>query len=885
MGARGQHPPDGRAPDGTAPRGRAVGDPAPDDRVRRRLRVRGLVQGVGFRPFVNRLAASLALGGTVRNETGGVTIEVEGPAAAVADFARDLRLLAPPLAVIAAVAEEPLQPLGEREFTILPSAAGAASAATALIPPDVATCERCLAELRDPADRRHRYPFTNCTDCGPRYTIIAGVPYDRPLTTMAAFRMCPQCQAEYDDLASRRHHAQPNACPVCGPRLELADARGAPLATVPPADPLAEAIRRLAAGQIGAIKGLGGYHLACDAGNEAAVRRLRERKRRPDKPLAVMARDLEALAAFADAGPVERELLTAWRRPIVLLPARAAASWRSRTAASSPGSSPGDSTGNSPSPLAPSVSAASRQVGAMLPYTPLHHLLLEGPYPALVMTSGNRTDEPIACDDADAVARLGGIADFFLRHDRVIRQRADDSVARLSRGRPLLLRRSRGYVPEPVVLPAGCEGLPPVLAVGADLKNAACLTRDGLAFTTPYVGDLAHPDAASFLEEAIAHLMRLLGVKPALVVHDAHPDYVSTRVAEKLAAALGAPRLAVQHHHAHALACLAENGWTGPALALALDGHGWGPDGTIWGGELLRVEGLRWERLARLRPLPQPGGDVAAREPWRMGLAALAALASSQGISASPSATASAGPSAAPSTASPTAAGVRRLPPFAAAPPAAAELRRLPPFAAAPSATVAAVEKLIATPGACPLTSSAGRLFDAAAAIIGLRQTTTYEGQAAAELEDLAATEPGDLAAMEPGDLAATVGQGAPAAESSEMSAGAVASGAPDIDTRPLIRALATGALAGAPAAALARRFHDGLVALLAEACRRARAAAGLAAVALSGGVLQNRLIEEELSAALVEDGFTVLTHRHVSPNDGGVALGQAWAGMMAARR
>lgn len=794
-----------------------------EQRVRRRLRVRGLVQGVGFRPFVNRLATGLALGGTVRNETGGVTIEVEGPAAAVADFVRDLRLLAPPLAVIAAVAEEPLVPRSEREFAILPSAAGAASAATALIPPDVATCERCLAELRDPADRRHRYPFTNCTDCGPRYTIIAGVPYDRPLTTMAAFRMCPRCQAEYDDLASRRHHAQPNACPACGPRLELADARGALLATDPPADPLAEAIRRLAAGQIGAIKGLGGYHLACDAGNEAAVRCLRERKGRPDKPLAVMARDLDALAAFADANPVERELLTTWRRPIVLLPARA------------------------PTPLAPSVSAASRQVGAMLPYTPLHHLLMEGPYPALVMTSGNRSDEPIACDDADAVARLGGIADFFLRHDRPILQRADDSVARQSRGRPLLLRRSRGYVPEPVVLPAGSEKAPPVLAVGADLKNAACLTRDGLAFTTPYVGDLSHPDAASFLEEAIAHLMRLLGVKPALVVHDAHPDYVSTRVAEKLAAALGAPRLAVQHHHAHALACLAENGWTGPALALALDGHGWGPDGTIWGGELLRVEGLRWERLARLRPLPQPGGDVAAREPWRMGLAALAA-----GFGVDDARVGEA-------------AGAERL---AGAIPRA-ELRRLPPFTAAPPAITAAVETLIATPGACPLTSSAGRLFDAAAAIIGLRQTITYEGQAAAELEG----------------LAAAAERGAPGMESSVPPADTGSCGADDIDTRPLIRALASGALAGAPAAALARRFHDGLVAVLAAACRRARAATGLATVALSGGVLQNRLIEEELSAALGEDGFTVLTHAHVSPNDGGVALGQAWLGMMVARR
>lgn len=869
MSAHGPHSPDDRTPSRNAAGGRTPGEPAPGDRVRRRLRVRGLVQGVGFRPFVNRLAAGLALGGTVRNETGGVTIEVEGPAAAVADFARDLRLLAPPLAVIAAVAEEPLPPRGERAFTILPSAAGAASAATALIPPDVATCDRCLAELRDPADRRHRYPFTNCTDCGPRYTIIAGVPYDRPLTTMTAFRMCPRCQAEYDDLASRRHHAQPNACPVCGPRLELADAEGKTLlvaargeaattapAAVPANDPLAEAIRRLAAGQIGAIKGLGGYHLACDAGNEAAVRRLRERKGRPDKPLAVMARDLEAVAAFADAGPVERELLTTWRRPIVLLPARAA----------------GKSPKRASSPLAPSVSAASRQVGTMLPYTPLHHLLLEGPYPALVMTSGNRTDEPIACDDADAVARLGGIADFFLRHDRLIRQRADDSVARLSRGRPLLLRRSRGYVPEPIVLPAGCEDLPPVLAVGADLKNAACLTRDGLAFTTPYVGDLAHPDAASFMEEAIAHLMRLLGVKPALVVHDAHPDYVSTRVAEKLAAALGAPRLAVQHHHAHALACLAENGWTGPALALALDGHGWGPDGTIWGGELLRVEGLRWERLARLRPLPQPGGDVAAREPWRMGVAALAAAfgpghsqnGEARGADA-PAAAVAASAASTPASAAPSTA------PFAAA-----ELRRLPPFAAAPPAITGAVEKLIATPGACPLTSSAGRLFDAAAAIIGLRQTTTYEGQAAAELED--------LAAVEREGLAATAERGMPRAESSVPPTDPAASGAADIDTRPLMRTVAMGALAGTPAAALARRFHDRLVTLLAAACRRARAATGLTAVALSGGVLQNRLIEEELSAALAEDGFTVLTHAHVSPNDGGVALGQAWAGLLRMR-
>ena len=769
-----------------------------DTSARRRLTARGLVQGVGFRPFVRRLAARLGLAGFVRNGPAGVVIEIEGPDEALARFAEDLRLLAPPLAVISSLETCELAPLGEVGFVIMPSQEADGAPAAALIPPDVATCAACLAELRDPADRRHGYPFLNCTDCGPRYSIVSALPYDRAATTMSSFALCPACRAEYEDPASRRHHAQPNACPACGPRLALLDAWGRAMATE---NALGEAARLLAAGGLLALKGIGGFHLACDASREDSVTELRRRKVRPDKPLAVMVRDVRAAEQLALLTERERELLAHWRRPILLCEPRR------------------------PSALATSVQGCSRQLGLFLPYSPLHHLLLELVDVPLVMTSGNRTGEPIARENDEAVEVLRGVADAFLVHDRRILQAADDSVARLARGRPVLLRRGRGWVPQPVHLPrtGAC-----VLALGADLKGACCVTRGELAFPGPCQGDLAHPRALDELERSALHLVELLGARPELVVHDLHPDYQSTRLAERLARQLGAPLLAVQHHHAHALSVLAEHGMPGDqaALALCLDGAGHGPDGTVWGGEVLWVRGLRWRRLARLRPLPLPGGDRAAREPWRMGLAALHAVTQADGV----------------------------MP---------REWRGLPPFAAAEPALTRGVTALLERPDACPMSSSAGRLLDAAASLLGLCQRMSFEGQAAMMLEDLAAR--GAATVAYPLDW-----RGAAAPE-----------GADEIDSRPLLAALVADILAGRAAADCARAVHLSLVEMTLEAARRARRAEGLAMVALSGGVFQNRLLAERCAQALEGEGFRVLSQEQVPPNDEGVALGQAWAGVL----
>ncbi len=758
---------------------------------RLRLTVQGTVQGVGFRPFVFRLAARYALAGTVLNDPHGVHIEVEGPPAATAAFAEALLAEAPPLSDIRSVARVAIAPTGARAFVILPSPPGRNDAV--LVPPDVATCAACLAELADPHDRRHRYPFTNCTDCGPRYTIIRAVPYDRPQTTMAGFPLCPRCRAEYEDPLCRRFHAQPNACPDCGPHVWLCDPQGGSIAA---ADPIAALHERLAAGQIAAIQGLGGFQLACDAHHAAAVATLRRRKGRPAKPFAVMARDVAAVEAFASPSAAERAWLTDRRRPIVLLPAR-----------------PGHA-------LAPGVSGAATSIGTMLPYTPLHELLMAGPLPVLVMTSGNRSDEPIHFEHAPALEALAGVADVFLLHNRPIYQRADDSVMRLCGEAPVLLRRARGFVPAPVALPAA--GPAPVFAVGADLKNTCAVTRGDLAILGPHVGDLAQPAAEAFLAATRGHLQALFGVEPRLVVHDQHPDYVSTRFAESIAAV---PRLAVQHHHAHALACLAENGHAGPALALCLDGAGYGPDGTVWGGELLRVDGLAYERAAHVAPWPLPGGDRAAREPWRMAAVALCAAF---------------GPEDAPRH-------------FAA----------LPPGAAVAPALAAGVFSLIGAPAAVPHTTSAGRLFDAAAALLGLCQRMSFEGEAAMQLEALAATAP--PAAPYPHALRRPAAPNAPSV----------------LDFAPAFRRLVLDRGAGAPAAVAARAFHDTVVAAFADATRAVAAATGLDTVALSGGVFQNVLVLGGLTGALTAAGLRVLTHRQVPPNDGGLSLGQAWAGVL----
>ncbi len=610
--------------------------------ARLRVQLRGIVQGVGFRPFVHRLAEERRLGGWVLNSSAGLVTEVEGPRAALESFVEAVRHEAPPLAWIQEMQVSEVAALGETAFVIRPSVA--ATGEFALISPDVATCAECLADFTDAANRRYGYAFTNCTNCGPRYTIIRDIPYDRPKTTMAAFRMCPACQAEYQDPRNRRFHAQPNACPACGPRLSA---------------PVGEARRRLARGEVLAIKGLGGFHLACDARNQEAVERLRARKRRSDKPFAVMVRDLAAAAALCHVSEAEQEALSSTRSPIVILRR-------------------GDQF-TLPNAIAP----GNRTLGVMLPYTPLHHLLFaDAPYDALVMTSGNLSEEPIVVSNDEAYQRLSQTADWFLTHNRAIYMRTDDSVVRVFEGRERVMRRSRGYAPQ--TLDLGRE-VPELLACGGELKNAFCLTKGRHAILSQHIGDLENYETLEFFEETLRNLKKLFRVEPRAVAHDLHPQYLSTKYAlEKT----GLPAIGVQHHHAHIASCMAEHGLSGETIGVAFDGTGYGTDGAIWGGEFL-VAGYRgFTRRAHLRYVPLAGGDAAVRENWR---AALGYLADTFGADASIE-------------------GV-------------AEER------------VRVVRRMIASGLNTVPTSSCGRLFDAVSALIGLRREVTFEGQAAIELE------------------------------------------------------------------------------------------------------------------------------------------------------
>ncbi|HEX4689531.1 MAG TPA: carbamoyltransferase HypF [Solirubrobacteraceae bacterium] len=737
-----------------------------------RARVDGTVQGVGFRPYVHRLTRELGLGGFVRNDEHGVLLEVEGAPEAVAAFLERLPRDAPPLARIERVEPVDVRPLGSREFAI--EASAVAGSARAQVAPDVATCPDCLRELRDPADRRYRYPFVNCTNCGPRFTIVRGVPYDRARTTMAGFAMCDACRAEYEDPGDRRFHAQPNACPVCGPRLRLAgggSGSGDPLTVV------AEALR---AGAIVAVKGLGGFHLACRADDERAVATLRSRKHREDKPFALMAADVGAAAELAELREQATALLCGPQRPIVLAPRRADAA------------------------VAAAVAPGARELGVMLPYSPLHHLLLEDAGTTLVMTSGNVSDEPIAYEDEDALARLASIADLFLLHDRPIHTRTDDSVLRVVRGgRPQVLRRSRGHVP--AALDLGVDAPVPVLACGAELKSTFCLARGRRAWVGHHVGDLRNEATWRSFTEGVAHFERLFAVTPRVVAHDLHPDYLSTRYA--LERSELAP-IGVQHHHAHLAACLAEHGVAGPAVGAIFDGVGWGLDGTAWGGELLAGDLCDFERVGHLRAAPLPGGDRAAREPWRMACAWLVA---------------------------------------------AGELEPPVPGALAGRVDPArwrAVASMARSGAAAAPTTSVGRLFDAVAALCGLRLENRYEGQAAIELEAAAWRD-------ERGSYELPV-------------AGA------ELDARALVRAVRDDVAAGAPVGAVAARFHRGLARATAHWCAGAAAARGCETVVLSGGVFQNVLLLEATAARLEGLGLRVLTPEALPPNDGGIAYGQA---------
>jgi len=757
--------------------------------VRTSIRIEGVVQGVGFRPFVYSLATRLGLAGWVGNDVDGVFAEVEGPAGQIREFLAALERDAPPLARVERVNAQPMSPDGRPGFAIV--ASDTAGARRALVSADSATCADCLSELADPADRRFRYPFINCTNCGPRFTIVRDVPYDRPLTTMAGFMMCAACAAEYHDPADRRFHAQPVCCPACGPRLRLLAADGAELSgpdagrVGAPDGALAGAVDVLAAGQVLAVKGLGGFHLAVDAASDQAAGLLRSRKHREDKPFAVMAADLAAARALCEVDEVAASLLTSPRRPIVLLSRR----------------SPMAGTAT----LAAAVAPGSRQLGVMLPYTPLHHLLLRDFAGPMVLTSGNVSDEPIAYRDEDALARLGSIADVFLTHDRPIHIRTDDSVVRPHRGREAVLRRSRGYVPEPLAV-AGRFGRP-VLACGAELKNTFCLGRGNRAFLSHHVGDLENYETLRSFTEGIGHFRRLFDVEPQIVAHDLHPDYLSTKYALEQD---GCVLAGVQHHHAHIASCLADNGEPGPVIGVAFDGTGYGTDGTIWGGEFLVADLASFERGGHLTPVPMPGGAAAIRQPWRMAAAYLDAA-------------------------------------FAAGLPAGLDV------VSRNSGAWADVLALARRGVNAPLTSSAGRLFDAVAALLGVRDCINYEGQAAVELEQLAAPSRHDpyRAAITSGQPFTVAGQ-------------------------DLVRAAAEDLLAGVPREIIGAKFHLGVAAMIGEACGLLRDRSGLGTVALSGGVFQNLLLLGTVVDLLEDMGFRVLTHSRVPPNDGGISLGQA---------
>ncbi|MEU1252704.1 carbamoyltransferase HypF [Streptomyces chartreusis] len=841
---------------------------AQDPPHRRRVLVRGVVQGVGFRPYVYGLATELALVGHVTNTPEGVVAEVEGTVAAVARFCDRLAVQAPPLARVESVDHQELPAAGGEAFTILASRSG--GPVRTLVSPDTATCADCLAELADPADRRHRHPFVNCTHCGPRFTIVTGVPYDRANTTMAAFPMCPDCAREYADPADRRFHAQPVACPSCGPRLRLIvpgaeraagpdggaeraagpdggaeRAAGPDSVTVRPAgsapvadrsvrpdsvaerpagsdpvaerpagsdpvtgrsagpDPVAEARAMLARGAILAVKGLGGYHLACDATNADAVSLLRRRKARGDKPFAVMARAASDVEHLVRLGPEERRLLEGPVRPVVLLRRRPDPAYAE----------------GAPRP-AEAVAPGSPDLGVMLPYTPVHHLLLglpgdpDGPR-LLVMTSGNVSGEPIVTDDDEALERLAHLADGWLTHDRPIHVPCDDSVVRVCDAEPLVLRRSRGYAPLPLTLPLPIR---PALAAGGDLKNAFCLGEGRQAWLSAHIGDMDDLATQGAFERAVEQLESITGVRPLSLACDRHPGYRSARWADRNAA--GRTVVRVQHHHAHIAAAMAEHGLDGtrPVIGVAFDGTGHGDDGAVWGGEFLLADYAGFTRFGHLAYVPLPGGDTAVRRPYRMALAQLRAA----GLDWSGD-----------------------LPCTAACPPD--ELRLL--------------QRQLERDLNCVPTSSMGRLFDAVSSLAGVCHRAGYEAQAAVELEAAALEAPADDTTA----YAFALGDGEPVRA----------------DAAPVVGAIVRDLREGHTAATVAARFHRGVAGLVHALCRRARERHGLDTVALTGGVFANTLLSSACAAALREDGFTVLRHRLVPPGDGGLALGQL---MVAAR-
>ena len=809
--------------------------------VRYEARVFGLVQGVGFRPFVARLARELELTGWVINDGNGVLIDVEGSREKIEQFFTRLKTDAPPLARISTIKKIEKEPAGHKSFSIRESLKPAQR--FALISPDVATCDDCLRELLDPSDRRYRYPFINCTNCGPRFTIVTDVPYDRVRTTMQSFKMCGACFDEYTTDTDRRYHAEPIACPVCGPRIRLVTKSGAEV----PGNPIENAVALLKENAIIAVKGLGGYHLACDATSSLAVSTLRKRKCREEKPLAIMVRDIDVAKSICFVSVEEEALLASPQRPIVLLAKRRDIQ------------------------IAEEVAPHNKYLGVMLPYTPLHHLLL-GSVPsqerpngtpgtnerlaakglganelaasapgagisdnerrtvpgisgnealtssgtrneemsALVMTSGNLTDEPLAYKDEEAQFKLGNIADYFLLHNREIFTRCDDSVAKILRGKPQMIRRSRGYVPDPTQLPfAG----PQILAVGAELKNVFCLAKNDVAFLGHHIGDIKNLEAYDAFKTGIDHLEKLLFIEPELVVHDLHPDYLSTRYASES----GLPSVAVQHHHAHVASCMAENGITGKVIGLSFDGTGYGTDGTVWGGEFLVADFEGFERVGHFAAVELPGGEAAINEPWRMALSYLGAAFGAE-------------------------LAHRYIP----------VVERIGPN------KVGAILRMIERRVNSPLTSSVGRLFDAVSSLVGLRDFVSFEGQAAMELEMVASGEPG----QKPYPYKVVEQEGRFVIDVGDM----IISICDDIDN-------------GKTISDISRRFHETLSHAVVSVCENIRTRTTIKEVCMSGGVFQNTLLSNLLIDSLEKAGFKVYFHSLVPPNDGGIALGQAAIG------
>jgi len=752
--------------------------------VRLQIKVRGVVQGVGFRPFVYRLANKFHLSGWVRNTSGNVTIEVEGQEAEINSFLSSLKNEAPPVAHIRDIATETIAIKGDIGFNILESKAKAGEYQP--ISGDIATCNECLKEIFAPDNRRYLYPFTNCTNCGPRFTIIKDIPYDRPLTTMHKFIMCPDCQAEYDDPLNRRFHAQPNACPVCGPSLQLKDGEGNAIAC---RDVLKKSAKLLKEGNIVAIKGMGGFQLACDATNGDIVARLRQRKRRPGKPFALMMASLEEVRKHCLVSPSEEELLLSAQSPIALL------KWRRDV-----------------SNITEAVAERNKYLGVMLPSTPLHHILLRYASIPLVMTSGNISEEPICKDNDEAIRRLKGIADYFLLHNRDIYSRYDDGVYLVEKNEARALRRARGHAPSPIMLPSQSKQ---ILACGAEEKNTFCLTRDSYAFLSQHIGDMDNEETLEHYQDTIGLYQRLFRVEPEAIAHDMHPEYHATKYALKTAEEKNLKTIPVQHHHAHIVSCLVENGVREPVIGVAFDGTGYGSDGNIWGGEFLVCDPKGFKRLAHLEYLPMPGGDIAIRKPYRMALGYLFTLLGKD-----------------------------------------TPLESLPIIGQVPNEEVEIIKKQLEQGLNTPLTSSAGRLFDTVSALAGVRGEIEFEAQAAIELEMLA---PDDAGRFDTYPF--TI----------ELESGMLL-----VRLKELIAAVVSDVTSGVPAATISGRFHRTTADMITETCHIISEKTGIKSVALSGGVFQNRLLLNLAIDMLGKEGFKVFSHRIVPCNDGGIALGQA---------